>query len=140
MEENINIDQSVLANDVSEKIIYDFVDNFLVKPLDPIKVTKEFVKPVSNEKPVKDENGIEAVDYDSTETEVKEVDSDFRRGIVLKVPMSYTKIYEDTAHPTYLPRIEVGNIIIFRDQAGIYFDLLKDSKMVRTYDIVAIER
>lgn len=140
MEENINIDQSVLANDVSEKIIYDFVDNFLVKPLDPIKVTKEFVKPVSNKKPTKDENGIEAVDYDSTETEVKEVDSDFRRGIVLKVPMSYTKMYEDTTHPTYLPRIEVGNIIIFRDQAGIYFDLLKDSKMVRTYDIVAIER
>ena len=81
------IDQSVLAEDVSEKIKYSFFDIFLVKPLDPVKVKKEFSKPVPTGTPVEDANGIEAQDFDSVETEVKEVDSDFRRGVVLKRPM-----------------------------------------------------
>lgn len=137
MEENINIDQSVLAKDVAEKISYEFMDHFLVKPLDPIKVTKEFIRPVSENKPVKDENGIEAIDYDKTETEVQEVDSDFRKGIVLKVPFSYTRTSEAGSRNM---EINVGDVIVFRERAGIYFDLLKDSRLVRYYDIMAVEK
>lgn len=137
MEEEKIIDQSVLAKDIAEKISYEFMDHFLVKPLDPIKVTKEFTKPVSENKPVKDENGIEAVDYDKTETEVQEVDSDFRKGIVLKVPFSYTRMSEAGSHNM---EINVGDVIVFRERAGIYFDLLKDSRLVRYYDIMAVEK
>lgn len=140
MEENEVIDQSVLANDVSNKIPYDFVDSFLVKTLDPIKVKKEFSKPVSDNKAVKDENGIEAVDFDKVETEVKEVDSDFRKGIVLKVPSSYKKQISDMEQKWTPSIIEVGDIVLFRDRAGMIFDLLKDSKLVRYFDIVAIEK
>jgi hypothetical protein len=71
MEEDKIIDQSALAEDVSSKIEYTFIDRFLVKPLDVVKVKKTFTKPVSDKKPVVDENGIEAVDYDTVETEVK---------------------------------------------------------------------
>ena len=132
-EENI-IDQSVLAEDVSSKIKYDFMDYFLVKPLDPIKVTKEFSKPVPTGTPAKDANGIEAQDYDSVETEVKEVDSDFRRGVVLKRPLFYEQIINK---PEYAAgEVKVGDIVIFRDTAGIRFDLLKDSKLLKQFDII----
>lgn len=127
------IDQSVLANDVSEKIKYEFLDYILVKPFDPIKVTKEFTKPVNKDKTV-DENGVEAVDFDEVETETKEVDSDYRKGIVLKTPTN-----------NYMPEgkefpIKVGDVIVFRERSAGFFDLLKDSRLVRYYDVVAIER
>ena len=130
------IDQSVLAEDVSKNIKYTFLDFFLVKPLDPIKVKKEFSKPVSTGTPVKDENGIEAQDFDAVETEVKEVDSDYRRGIVLKRPL----YYENAEDNRGVVDIKIGDIIIFRDAAGLRFDLLKDSRLLRQYDILGIER
>ncbi len=46
--------------------------------LDPIKVKKEFSKPVDVKPAKKDDNGVEAVDFD-VETGGKEVESDFRK-------------------------------------------------------------
>lgn len=136
MEEEKLIDQSVLAEDVAEKIKYSFLDYFLVKPLDPVKVKKEFSKPVAKtDVPTKDENGIEAQDFDEVETEVKEVDSDYRRGIVLKRPLYYENSTEDFSGA----EIKVGNVVIFRDTAGLRFDLLKDSRLLRQFDILGIE-
>lgn len=138
MEENKNIDQSLLAEDISNKIKYEFIDTFLVKPLDKVKVKKEFSKPVSlDKKPTKDKAGIEAIDYDKVETEVKEVDSDFREGIVLKVPYAYQQ-YMEKEELKAMP-IKVGDTIVYRDIHGVYFDLLKDSQMLKQYDIIAIK-
>lgn len=134
MDEEKIIDQTVLAEDVSSKIKYEFPDYFLVKPLDPVKVKKEFSKPVPTGEAKKDENGIEAQDFDKVETEVKEVDSDYRRGIVLKLPL-----YWNTKEDRVGCDIKIGDIVIFRDTAGIRFDLLKDSRLIRFYDILAIE-
>lgn len=132
--DNLTIDQTPLAESVSSKIEYNFLDNFLVKQLDPIKVKKEFSKPVSNNKPNVDENGIKAVDYDKIETEVKETDSDFRKGVIIKIPMSYermeTKPYD----------FKIGDVILFKDSRAGYFDLLKDSRLLNYYDIVAIAK
>ena len=130
------IDQSVLAEDVASKIPYEFRDFFLVKPLDPVKVKKEFSTPVAKGEPKADENGIEAQDFDEVKTEIKEVDSDYRRGIVLKRPEYYA-----TADDLGTEReIKVGNVVLFKDTAGSFFDLVKDSKLIRMYDIVAVER
>ena len=129
MEEEKIIDQTVLAEDLSSKIKYDFIDFFLVKPLDPVKVKKEFSTPVTDGKTVEDENGIKAEDFDGVKTEIKEVDSDYRRGIVLKCPTYYN---EDV--------IKIGTVVVFRETAGLRFDLLKDSRLIRQYDILAIER
>ena len=137
MEENMNVDQSVLAEDVASKIKYQFLDYFLIKPLDPVKVKKEFSKPVATGTPVKDENGIEAQDFDDVETEVKEVDSDYRRGIVLKCPLYYENSDDDAKKYQY---IKIGDTIIFREAAGLRFDLLKDSRLLRQYDILGIEK
>lgn len=136
MEDEKIIDQSVLAEDVANQIKYQFLDYFLVKPLDPIKVKKEFSTPVAKTEPVKDENGIEAQDFDEVTTEVKEVDSDYRRGIVLKRPL----YYESTDNNKAYLDIKIGDTVIFRDTAGLRFDLLKDSRLLRQFDILGIEK
>ena len=137
-ETNEVIDQSALAASVGNGIKYQFLDFFLVKPLDPIKVKKEFSKPVATGTPAKDANGVEAQDFENVETEVKEVDSDYRKGVVIKLPMYYTEPV-DPEHPTTRP-ISVGDVVIFRETAGLRFDLLKDSRLLRQYDILGIEK
>ena len=137
-ETNEVIDQSALAESVANGIKYQFLDFFLVKPLDPIKVKKEFSKPVATGTPAKDANGVEAQDFENVETEVKEVDSDYRKGVVIKLPMYYTEPV-DPEHPTTRP-ISVGDVVIFRETAGLRFDLLKDSRLLRQYDILGIEK
>ena len=134
MEEKEKIDQSLLAQDVADRIKYEFMDYFLVKPLDPIKVTKEFSKTVPT-KTTKDEDGIEAQDFEEVETEVKEVDSDYRKGVVIKRPL----YYETTEDKTKLANINVGDVVIFRDAAGLRFDLVKDSRLLRQFDILGME-
>jgi hypothetical protein len=136
MDEKI-MDQSQLANDLSDKIEYDFNREFLVKPLEPVMVKKEFSKPVAeSEKPTKDENDIEAIDYKDVETEVKEVESDFKRGVVLKVPHEYKQQLEGDK---YIPMdIKVGNVIVYK--YGKWFDLLKDTQLVPAYEIIAVSR
>ena len=138
MGEDKLIDQSPLAESVAETIKYEFLDFFLVKPLDPVKVKKEFSKPVTTGTPAKDANGIEAQDFENVETEVKEVDSDYRRGIVLKRPLYY--LSEENKMLGTPSEINVGDVIIFRDPAGLRFDLLKDSRLLRMFDILGVER
>lgn len=133
MNEEKIMDQSELAGSVAKSIPYNFFDFFLVKPLDPIKVTKEFSKPVSDSAPKKDENGVEAQDFDKVETEVKEVDSDYRKGVVIKCPTYYDE-------PGAKMHAQVGDIVIFRETAGMRFDLIKDSRLLRLYDILGIEK
>ena len=134
------IDQSELAQSVADKIAFDFLDLFLVKPLDPVKVKKEFSTPVDTTTR-KDENGIEAQDFKDVTKEVKEVESDFRKGVVIKVPMSYKRQVEDPEQVKYLPTtIKPGDVVIFKDTTGLRFDLIKDSRLIRLYDILGIEK
>lgn len=140
MEDNEMIDQAQLAEDLSTKIKYDFRQYFLVKPLDPIKVKKQISEPVvKDNKPKKDKDGIEAVDYDEVKTEIKEVNSDYTRAVVLKLPYEYTHPMANT-NIQQMP-IAIGDIIVYRSMRGpMYFDLLKDSQLVALYDIIAIEQ
>ena len=134
------IDQTQLAEDLSSKIKYEFRQMFLVKPLEPVKVKKKISEPVAKDtKPKKDKDGIEAVDYDEVKTEIKEVDSDFSRAVVLKLPYEYTHPYNDEKIQQ-MP-IKVGDIVIYKASrlGAMYFDLLKDSRLVPLYDIVATE-
>ena len=133
MNEDKIIDQSELAESVAKSIPYSFFDYFMVKPLDPIKVKKEVTKPVSDSTPTTDENGVEAQDFDKVETEVQEVDSDYRKGVVIKCPTYYDE-------PNAKVYANVGDIVIFRDTAGMRFDLVKDTRLLRLYDILGLEK
>ena len=132
------IDQAAVAESVGNKIKYSFSDYFLVKPLDPIKVKKEFTKLPDNKTPVKDKNGVEAVNVESSEieTEVKEVDSDYRKAVVLKTPFYYEKTLMENPN---MMKIKVGDVILYKENRSMWFDLIKDSQLVKIYEIIAVE-
>ena len=135
------MDQSQLAESVSDKITLEFAREFLVKPLEPVMVKKEFSKPVSKDNtPTQDESGVEAIDYDDVETEVKEVESDFRKGVVLKIPTEYSFQCKDEKFGGSLIDIKVGDIVLYPARSGRWFDQIKDAQLVRIYDIIAVER
>ena len=101
---------------------------FLVKPLEPVKVKKKISEPVVKDtKPKKDKDGIEAVDYDEVKTEIKEVDSDFSRAVVLKLPYEYTHPYSDEKIQQ-MP-IKVGEIVMHQFQFVV--DVMKDQDDTR---------
>nr|DAE46273.1 MAG TPA: mHsp60, mHsp10, Mitochondrial, Chaperonin, Complex, Symmetric [Caudoviricetes sp.] len=131
MNEDKLMNQSQLAESVAEKIPYTFHDCFLVKPLDKIMVKKE-VTELPNSKPVKDENGVEAVEG-TPKTEVKEVESDYQQGIIIKIPSTY----KETENK--LMSIKIGDIILYKQTRTMPFDLLKDSRLIRYFDIVAVK-
>lgn len=130
MEDKKIIDQKKLAEDIAAKIDYDFTDLFLVKKLDPIKVKKEFSKPI----PAKKQKDDEIIDYDKVETEVKEADSDYCKGVVVKVPLTYT------ADPNRRENIQVGDVIVFKPGLAQTFDWLKDSVLISRFGITAIQK
>ena len=132
------IDQAAVAESVGNKIKYSFSDYFLVKPLDPIKVKKEFTKLPDNKKPVKDANGVEAVNVENSEieTEVKEVDSDYRKAVVLKTPFYYEKTLMENPN---MMKIKVGDIILYKENRSMWFDLIKDSQLEQIYEITAVQ-
>lgn len=139
MEDNEKLmDQAAVAESVSNKIKYEFSDYFLVKPLDPIKVKKEFTKLPDDKKPVKDKNGVAAVNVEDSEieTEVKEVDSDYRKAVVLKTPFYYEKTLMENPN---MMKIKVGDIILYKENRSMWFDLIKDSQLVKIYEIIAVE-
>lgn len=131
MNEDKLMDQSQLAESVAEKIPYTFHDCFLVKPLDKIMVKKE-VTELPNNKPVKDKDGVEAVEG-TPKTEVKEVESDYQQGIVIKIPSTY----KETENK--LMSIKIGDIILYKLTRTMPFDLLKNSRLIRYFDIVAVK-
>ena len=131
MNEDKLMNQSQLAESVAEKIPYTFHDCFLVKPLDKIMVKKE-VTELPNNKPVKDKDGIEAVEG-TTKTEVKEVESDYQQGVVIKIPSTYKET------DNKLMSVKIGDIILYKPTRTMPFDLLKDSRLIRYFDIVAVK-
>jgi co-chaperonin GroES (HSP10) len=139
MEDEKIIDQSQLAEDVANMIDYEFFDFFLVKPLDPVKVKKEFSKPVATGKTT-DENGIEAQDFDKVETEVKEVNSDFRKGVVIKRPMFLDMMKDEDKKVNPFTDVKAGDVVLFRDSAGLRFDPIKDSRLLKAFDILGVEK
>lgn len=121
-------DQTKVAESISEHIKYETLTKFLVKPLELKRIKKEFTVPIPVDKtPKKDKDGVEAIDFNGVKKETREVDCDYREGIVLKVPHQYKET-----------DIKVGDTIAYPNRAAQYFDLLKDTQLVNIYDVVAV--
>lgn len=99
------------------------VDMVLIKPLEVEKVTKTFRQPEEKGKIDKKTNAPVAEFKEVT----KEVDSLFRKGIVLSLPINSKE----------LP-YQVGDTVVYRASLGVDFDMFKDSQLIRMYDIIAI--
>lgn len=118
-----NVDQTILANEVSGKIPYEMLKELLVKPLPVIKIKRIREVPVVKES-TKDD-GLDVNDYEETTQEEIEVESVFREGIVLKVPADANTV------------ISVGDKIIYNGRFAVEFDLFRDSQLVKIYDVIA---
>ena len=122
----INIDQDKVLDDVINKIEYTMIKDILVKPLDTPKVMKHIVEQIPTDK-IDEET--KATIYETKESD-KEVDSAFRKGIVLRLPSNM---------PDNSP-IEVGDTVVFPYKFSIDFDLFKDSMLVKPYDVIALTK
>lgn len=99
------------------------IDTVLVKPLAIEKVIKTFMQPEEKGKTDKKTNAPVAEFKEVT----KEVDSIFRKGIVLALPINSKEL-----------AYAVGDVVIYRASLGVDFDLFKDSQLIRMYDILAV--
>jgi co-chaperonin GroES (HSP10) len=125
------VNNKELAQSISEKITYVPTDDrILVKPLKPVMVSK--MLPVA---PVKAE-GIEEAEKNEVKLEKRKVEANLRRGIVIKLGTDYS----DLTIPERLRNIEVGDVVIYPWSAGQSFELFKDSRVLRRYEVVAIEK
>lgn len=106
-----------VVNGLDFKVLKDV----LVKPLEPIKVKKEITEQIPTGKV--DKEGFN--EYD-TKTEVKEVESDFGRGIVLDIPEGIDVSFI------------VGDTIYYNKKFAKDFDVFKDSQLIKPYDIIAV--
>jgi hypothetical protein len=128
------VDNVLLAESVSDGVKFTMLKDVLVKPLDPVMITKEVqvpkVKEVSTD--TEDAKGVgEVLEYDEVETQTVEVKSTFRKGIILKMP---TVVSEGVKFG-----FTIGDTIVYNERFAVNFDLFKDSQLVKPYDIVAIE-
>lgn len=126
------VDNVLLVESVSDGIKFKMLKDVLVKPLDPVMITKEVQVPKVKDTVKDSETGLEDVqEYDEVETQTMEVKSAFRKGIVLKMP---TITNEDSKFG-----FTIGDTIVYNERFAVNFDLFKDSQLVKPYDVVAIE-
>jgi co-chaperonin GroES (HSP10) len=119
------IDQKKLAVDLSNKIAYQpLLDLLLVKPLKPVMITKLVPVPPVNAA----RNLADAETQEPTEPQKQKVEANIRKGIVLKLGTDYA-----TNNPAGL---EVGDVVLYPTYAGLAFELLKDARLLRRYDVV----
>lgn len=124
------MDQTELAEAVANSIKFNVLKDVLVKPLDPIMITREFDVPVPSGT-AEVEDGVEATEYEEVVKETKEVESAFAKGIVLMTP----PYVGETPWP-----FKAGDTIYYNKRMSAEFDVLKDSRLVKPYDIIAIEK
>jgi hypothetical protein len=123
------LDTKKLAADLSSKINYQpTYDWLLVKPLKPVMVTK--LVPV----PPKQTMGSidEAENSQPTEPVKQKVEANIAKGVIIKLGTEYEK--------TNPEGLEVGDVVLFPNRAGVAFELLKDSRLLRRYEIIGRER
>lgn len=136
------VDQTILAEDVSGKIKYEMCKEILVKPLPITKIKRVVQKPVPAA--VTNDDGLDITEYDEVETEEIEVDSNFREGIILKVPGQGKVSGQGNKVPGQCNNLDdsfkIGDTIVYNHRFAIDFDILKDTQLVKLYDIIAVKR
>jgi len=126
----MNLTNEVKDKDIVNKLEVPFtpIDNkVLIKPMEPVKIMKEF-KELDNNKNKHKKKGM---DGDTMDTKVvkKKVDATIRKGVVLAMP-------ELEEGEKRLP-FDVGDTIVFYDNSSRQvFDLYRDSMLMNKYEIL----
>jgi hypothetical protein len=129
-----------MINEADQKLIeiiknalkgFKLRNRVLIKPLPAIMVEVEREMPVFDKDEdgnfILDENGIKK--YSKTEIIKEEVQSSYRKGIVLKLPFNINK--EEFG-------VEEGMTVLYPSQSGLNFDQIKDSVFIDPFNIVGI--
>lgn len=114
---------------VINSIGYTFKKDILVKPLEPIKVTREYTEQIPTGE--KDEEGFNKYE---TKTSTREEESDLAIGIVIALPTDVTVVEANKLD------IKLGDTVVYPAKFAKYFDLFKDSQLVKPYDIIAVKK
>ena len=124
-----NMSDEVLASAIDTKVGMKFLKSILVKPLDPITVTKTLTVPEDSGE--KDENGDPIM-----QMTIKNVDSEsqFRKGVVISVPISIIDRNADSIST----ELVAGKTIVYNHRRSIDFDLYKDSVLVDPFDVISV--
>lgn len=104
-------------------INYTMLKDVLIKPLEPTIIKKEVTEAVGT-----GEKDIDGYEKFETKTEVKEVESEWRTGIVLALPNDI----KDNA-------FKIGDTVVYNKKFAKDFDLFRDSVLVKVYDVIAIK-
>ena len=122
--ETVVTDMGQVAQSVRDYIKYEMTKDLLLKPLAPLMITKVVSVPVPKDE-AKDEDGNAILDYDNVEEKEVEVESSFRQGIVLKVPKGHENEFS------------IGETVVYHVRSQAYFELMKDTVVVKPWDVVA---
>lgn len=120
---------NVIAESLQDGIGYDMIRDVLIKPLAPVMLKREFEVPIVKEQTVEDGENIN--EFEETKKEIREVESNFATGIILKMP---------TAQSGLEWSFEIGDTVCYNKRFAVEFDLFKDSVLVKPYDIIAIKK
>ena len=113
-----------IAQSINDGLKYSFLKDLLVKPL-PVQTIE---KVVTTQIPTgeTDEAGFNLYE---TQEEIKSEEADYREGIVISLP--------STLDPSTLG-FGIGDTVVFHKRYPAYFDLFKDSMIIKPYDVIAV--
>jgi len=124
------MDDKRIVEGLKDKIPFNPIDDrILVKPLKAVKVKKKFNVPVGNDGKVVEDKDIDPGKNYDTKRVTRTVDSNMSKGVVLKIGK--------TGSLTNIP-FEEGDTIVFPTNAGQEFELFKDTKLLKRYEIMGL--
>jgi hypothetical protein len=123
------MDNKKLALDISSKILFTPTDDrILVKPLKPTMITKLLPTPPA----IEPQSVEEAENAEPTQPTKQKVEANIMKGVIIKLGAEYDKVNTDN--------YEVGDIVFYHRSAGVAFELLKDARMLRRYELMGLEK
>jgi hypothetical protein len=117
------IETKKILDSIKDKILFEPIDDrVLIKPL-KYKLLKKTVKV-----PEKVVNTVEGAEHEETKMidEVREVPANCQLGVILKLG-----IQTEVSRPFY-----EGDIIVYPINAGMAFELFRDSRLLKRYEIL----
>ena len=113
-----------IAQSISDGLKYSFLKDLLVKPLPPQMIEKVVTTQIPTGET--DEAGFNLYE---TKEEIKSEEADYREGIVISLP--------STLDPSTLG-FGIGDTVVFHKRYPAYFDLFRDSMIIKPYDVIAV--
>ena len=113
-----------IAQSINDGLKYSFLKDMLVKPLPPQMIEKVVTTQIPTGET--DEAGFNLYE---TKEEIKSEEADYREGIVISLP--------STLDPSTLG-FGIGDTVVFHKRYPAYFDLFKDSMIIKPYDVIAV--